>query len=448
MPEPSHAGEAPLLFTIHEQTDVAPEEVRTQLQLVLASPVFGRSERCQQFLQYVCDLTLRGDASRINQYLIGSEVFKRGPDYSTDEDSLVRRQAHLLRKKLDAYYASEGQRDPIRIDLPIGRYVPTFRRQAVETAAVVGPLPPPVERVTNVLARRSPSFAILAAAGGICLLAIGWIAGRQTAAPAGILQMSQAVREIWGPWLQNPSGPTICISNPMTAVVKLSSSPLLLAGHLAVAPAQDKALRELFNLPSGGALSLFPSRVNTKVGESFGVALLAVFFTKVSVPVHFTQSRLVSWEDLRTQDFILLGHNEGNPWLDPLLKKYPFKLGSSPEGRRNILIASPAKGEVPAYEVTQMEGQNAPNRDYALVSLIPGLDSRRKLLLLNGLNTQATQVAAELLTDPDRLQQLYNRLKLASPDHRGDWYFQAVIRTEVRDKLPTSDPEIIALRVL
>ena len=52
------------------------------------------------------------------------------------------------------------------------------------------------------------------------------------------------------------------------------------------------------------------------------------------------------------------------------------------------------------------------------------------------------------MTDPDRLQQLSARLKLAAPDHRGDWYFQVIIRTEVRDKVPTTGPEIIALRVL
>ena len=80
--------------------------------------------------------------------------------------------------------------------------------------------------------------------------------------------------------------------------------------------------------------------------------------------------------------------------------------------------------------------------------MIHGLDSRRRLLLINGLNSQATQVATELLTDPDRLQQLYLRLKLAAPNHVGDWYFQIIIRTEVRDKIPTAGPEIVAVRVL
>jgi hypothetical protein len=61
-------------------TQVAEGEVRAELERILASAPFSRSPRSQQFLQYVCELTLHGEGSRINQYLIGSEVFKRGPD--------------------------------------------------------------------------------------------------------------------------------------------------------------------------------------------------------------------------------------------------------------------------------------------------------------------------------------------------------------------------------
>jgi len=443
--KPTHTPEAKAPLDICEFGGLSPEEVRGQLELILSSAAFGRSERCQQFLQYVCDLTLKGDGARINQYLIGSEVFKRGPDYSTDEDSLVRRQAHLLRQKLDSYYAREGKNDPIRIELPVGHYVPTFRRQTIEI-----PVIEPVAAL-EAAAVPAPQFRpplLLAVLGGIVLLAIGWIGGRQTAPAPARPQLPVAVQEIWGPWLQNPVGPTICLSNPMTAVVKHLPNQTLLPGHLAVAPVQERALRELFNLPAGGAVSLYPSRVNTKVGESLGATLLAVFFTQLAIPIHVTQSRFVSWEDLRTQDFILMGHNEGNPWIDPLLSKYPFRLGPSPEGRRNILVSAPEKNEAPSYEVSQLDGQKGPTQEYALISMIHGLDSRRKLLLINGLNTQATQMGTELLTDPDRVQQLYARLKAAAPNHKGDWHFQVIVRTEVRDKVPTTGPEIIALRVL
>lgn len=435
---------------VREIAGLLPDEVREQLEKVLASATFGRSQRSQQFLRYVCDLTLRGEGSRINQYLIGSEVFKRGPDYSTDEDSLVRRQAHLLRQKLDTYYSRVGQQDPIRIELPVGHYVPAFSRQnrQADLAAPVVASAPLVQEGRRPSTLKGPMLTGLGAVG---LLAIGWMGGRVTAVRPPHQQLPAAVQGVWGPWLRNPAGPIICLSNPMTAVIKFNPDPLpanLLPGHLPVAAPQQKAFRELFSLPGGGSMSLYPSRVNTKIGESLGAALLAVFFTKSSIPVRVTQSRLVSWEDLRAQDSILLGNNEGNPWLDPLLLKYPFRLGPSPEGRRNILNTSPRQGEAPAYAVSSVEGQKGPTQEYALISMIPGLDSRRRLLLINGLNTQATQTAAELMTDADRLQQLFASLKQAAPNHQGDWYFQVITRTEVRDKVPTTDPEIVAIRVL
>ena len=103
------------------------------------SPQFERSERVQRFLRFICELTLTGESQRINEYLIGSEVFQRGSDYSPSEDSIVRRQAHALRQKLQDYYGNDGQGDPVRIELPVGRYVPVFRR--AHSAAVASPCP-------------------------------------------------------------------------------------------------------------------------------------------------------------------------------------------------------------------------------------------------------------------------------------------------------------------
>ena len=77
---------------------VSAEEARAEMDRVLHSPTFQRAERLQKFLQFVCERTLNGESSRINEYLIGSEVFQRGPDYSPNEDSIVRRQAHALRR--------------------------------------------------------------------------------------------------------------------------------------------------------------------------------------------------------------------------------------------------------------------------------------------------------------------------------------------------------------
>src|SRR5215475_6473681 len=86
---------------------ISPDEVTRQLQRILQSPGFQRSERLQRFLSFVCEYTLRGEGGRLHEYLIGAEVFGRGPEYSPHEDGIVRRQAHSLRRKLQEYYDRE-----------------------------------------------------------------------------------------------------------------------------------------------------------------------------------------------------------------------------------------------------------------------------------------------------------------------------------------------------
>src|SRR5579883_3110637 len=99
-----------------------PEDIRAELSTILNSPAFKRSARHSKFLQFVCETALNGGAAKLNEYMIAHEVFERGDDYSPGEDSVVRRQAYSLRQKLQDYYATDGAQDPIRIELPLGRY--------------------------------------------------------------------------------------------------------------------------------------------------------------------------------------------------------------------------------------------------------------------------------------------------------------------------------------
>ena len=61
-----------------ENVPVSAEEAQAEIEIVLRSPPFDRSERLHKFLRYICELTLRGEASRINEYLIGSKILLEG----------------------------------------------------------------------------------------------------------------------------------------------------------------------------------------------------------------------------------------------------------------------------------------------------------------------------------------------------------------------------------
>jgi adenylate cyclase len=101
------------------------EEVRAQLQRILADPEFPGVGRVASFLRYVVEETLEGRGGRIKGYAIAVEVFGRRDTFSQD-DPVVRIEAGRLRRALEHYYLLGGKNDPVRIDVPKGGYVPTF----------------------------------------------------------------------------------------------------------------------------------------------------------------------------------------------------------------------------------------------------------------------------------------------------------------------------------
>ena len=121
-----------------------PEAIRTQLYCILASPEFQLPERGRAFLRYVVEEFLSGRAKRIKAYSIAVEVFGRDEGITPD-DPVVRIEAARLRRALERYYLVAGQRDPIRIDIPKGSYVPVFTscaRVLIESNPVEGALQP------------------------------------------------------------------------------------------------------------------------------------------------------------------------------------------------------------------------------------------------------------------------------------------------------------------
>jgi TolB-like protein len=130
------------------------EQVAVQIEMILASRWFSRSERLCRFVRFAANHAFRRGADRLKEYLVGVEVFDRGPDYDPRIDPIVRVEARRLRAKLRAYYASAGRDDQLRINFPKGTYSPVFRfrppqgrkwKPATDTALTVVPF----ENLTN-----------------------------------------------------------------------------------------------------------------------------------------------------------------------------------------------------------------------------------------------------------------------------------------------------------
>ncbi|HKD08139.1 MAG TPA: malectin domain-containing carbohydrate-binding protein [Bryobacteraceae bacterium] len=102
------------------------EKERTELETILASGIFNRAPNLAELLRYICRKYFDGAAEEIKEYNIAVEAFGRPPEFDQKKDSIVRVEAHRLRKRLKEYYAGEGAGHSVRIEIPSGQYTPRF----------------------------------------------------------------------------------------------------------------------------------------------------------------------------------------------------------------------------------------------------------------------------------------------------------------------------------
>lgn len=120
------------------QSGLSHESIRDELNRILASREFQATGRRREFLRFVVEEALAGRADQLKGYTIATGVFGRNEHFDPGLDPIVRIQAGRLRRELERYYLVAGGSDPIRIDIPKGRYVPFFVEQpGVDGAAQV-----------------------------------------------------------------------------------------------------------------------------------------------------------------------------------------------------------------------------------------------------------------------------------------------------------------------
>lgn len=109
---------------------IAVDEIKPAREILLASEAFKKSPRMSRLLDYLVEKAILESVRDTSEYAIGIGVFDRDPLlYSTGEDPVVRVQVGRLRAKLKSYYASSGRNAAVEIVVPLGCYMPIFRRK-------------------------------------------------------------------------------------------------------------------------------------------------------------------------------------------------------------------------------------------------------------------------------------------------------------------------------
>lgn len=107
---------------------MTPEQIHIQLEKIISSHCFSRTDANQRLLKYLTEATLRDENPK--EYTIGLEVFNRPAEEAGNSN--IRVYIHKLRKKLESYYKEEGADDPIVFSIPSGSYTIDFSPKKIK----------------------------------------------------------------------------------------------------------------------------------------------------------------------------------------------------------------------------------------------------------------------------------------------------------------------------
>ena len=159
---------------------------RAELEAVLQSGIFARAPNLASFLKYIGEKYFDGEAENVKEYSIAIEALNRPVDFDPKKDSIVRVEAHRLRKRLADYYEGLGADHAIHIEIPNGQYSPRFcQKIRLEThpnpvAALLEPPPEaaPIEQQERHLRWRG-AYGMLALAVLVALTGAGAVMARR-----------------------------------------------------------------------------------------------------------------------------------------------------------------------------------------------------------------------------------------------------------------------------
>ncbi len=351
--------------------------------------------------------TLAGLPNGLKERTIGIAVFGRSNTYDTNEDGIVRMKASEVRKRLSLYYADAGKDAPLYIELPIGSYVPIFRKRpanehkvsaALSTAALVSATEhviPEVKSGGMLATKRAWRIGVLVFVllSVVALSAGSWFEFRSPT----------ALDQFWAPLLQSPS--PVLITAAYAQVYMPASSPV----------AKDFTL--LTDQYVGG-------------GDLVAASWISGLLSRRNHPFTVKIGNAVSFEDLHNAPAILIGYSS-NQWKE-LTKDFRFFIDDE-----NGLITD--NGKPTEWYPHNVSRNFHTDDDYAVISRVFYSQTNEMMMMVSGCEQYGTQAAAELITNPHLLASALQRAPKGWPKKN----LQFVIHVRVVANSPAS-PVIVA----
>ncbi len=413
-------------------------EQRDVLKRALNSRHFIKARKKSRFLEFVCEQALVGNSDKLNEYLIGVEIYERGTDFDPQTDPIVRVQAHEIRRSLREYYETEGANEIWRIELPPGHYVPQFIKHGEEKALPVEPMDEKQASSPSSSIWSWEKFAIIILSLTVIVLGILLLEkGKNIKPTSGVeaksIPLPEQLEWFWKGFMPPAKPPIVTLPNhPLLRAVHDGDPPALKAKAHLIPKEKLPEFLETVHYRELKVFSFVPTLTDfTGIGEAIGLLNLYELFTKYGQEIHLKPSRLVDFEELRHSNAILLGGNQ--LWSN---KVYQYREGFQFEASV-IKNPHPKEGEPTVYKSEFDPITQQLSRDFAIIMMLPNERRDQRILLLYGIFSQGSQAALEYVTNLDRMEELRQHLISLTPSKKQPpQYFQVLIQTTVENHVP------------
>lgn len=413
------------------------------LERVAASAQLRRAARLKELLLYVGKRALIDGSDRINEQEIGLHVFNRPALYDTSVDNIVRTNVSDLRKRIEAYFNSEGLHEPLVMEIPRGSYIPVFRSRIAETEPaedIAGGIDSPGKHALAETPRDDAHATWMRPAlviAGLLVLLLGsgcfyfWNEYRALHQSLFAWEDKPSVAEFWSQLLKSNPNTDIVISDTGIGMVQaLSKSTFPLNDYL-----NRSYINQLQSTELSPDMHAAINRIlawNLASPDEFLLARRILALDPLGKYLHFYNARNYVPDMVTHDNVILIGARKSNPWDELFDSRLNFVAEFDDTPR--VINRAPAAGEQSVYLPSNADG-------YCVVAFLPNSDHNGQILLIEGTNAEATEAAGNFLLSEDQLGGFKRMLHVTTLP-----YFQVLLKVSSVRGTPLT-ATILAYRV-
>jgi hypothetical protein len=176
----------------------------------------------------------------------------------------------------------------------------------------------------------------------------------------------------------------------------------------------------------------------TGIGELASVYELTRLFDAHHGSFVLKRSLLLTWDEAKMRNLIFIGSPAENSSLSALPALRDFTLTANPQSA-GFVNNHPRAGEPAVYS----RPEHPLTMDYAVIALVPGVQSGKRTLMFSGLTTLGTQAAVEYGSRKESLAEL---LKLVTSPTGEIKPFEALLAVTLEGGVPLQS-KLVSIRV-